>query len=80
MGEGVAMVLRIFTVLHRLSVVRKQLLANQSSVFIFSFKALYVDAGLASQEVVKLVTHQYIPIDHTLIYNGMVGNVTTLNF
>lgn len=34
--------------------------------------------GVASQEVVKLVTHQYVPANNTLIYNGMAGDTTTL--
>jgi amyloid beta precursor protein binding protein 1 len=27
--------------------------------------------GVASQEVIKLLTHQYTPLNHTLIYNGL---------
>ena len=27
--------------------------------------------GVASQEIIKLLTHQYIPLNNTLIFNGM---------
>jgi amyloid beta precursor protein binding protein 1 len=27
--------------------------------------------GCCAQEAIKLITHQYIPIDNTLIYNGI---------
>lgn len=27
--------------------------------------------GLASQEVIKLLTHQFIPMNNTFIYNGV---------
>ena len=27
--------------------------------------------GVASQEAVKLITHQYVPINHTWLYNGI---------
>jgi amyloid beta precursor protein binding protein 1 len=26
--------------------------------------------GVASQEVIKLITHQYIPMDNTFIFDG----------
>lgn len=29
--------------------------------------------AVASQEVIKLITHQYVPIDNTLIFNGITG-------
>eukprot|EP00049_Salpingoeca_infusionum_P003773 m.70754 g.70754 ORF g.70754 m.70754 type:complete len:533 (+) comp12268_c0_seq1:32-1630(+) len=38
--------------------------------------AAYV-AGVASQEVVKLLTQQYVPFNNTLIYNGVRGSVST---
>ena len=37
-------------------------------------------AGVASQEVVKLITHQYIPMCHTLVFNGIAGDSTTFAF
>ena len=36
--------------------------------------------GVASQEVVKLITHQYIPMCHTLVFNGIAGDSTTFAF
>ncbi len=27
--------------------------------------------GIASQEAVKLITHQFIPLNNTLVYNGI---------
>ena len=30
--------------------------------------------GIASQEAVKLISHQYTPLNSTLIYNGINGN------
>nr|CDS33444.1 NEDD8 activating enzyme E1 regulatory subunit [Hymenolepis microstoma] len=36
--------------------------------------------GIAAQEVVKLVTHQFVPICHPLIYNGITQQITLLEF
>ncbi|EGD77785.1 hypothetical protein PTSG_08875 [Salpingoeca rosetta] len=36
--------------------------------------------GMTSQEIVKLVTQQYVPANHTIIYNGVQGDSRTLNF
>jgi NEDD8-activating enzyme E1 regulatory subunit len=33
--------------------------------------------GVAAQEAVKIVTHQYVPMDNTYIYNGIVGSGDT---
>lgn len=29
--------------------------------------------GVAAQEAVKIITHQYVPMNNTYIYNGIVG-------
>ena len=29
--------------------------------------------GIAAQEAVKLITHQYLPMNSTYIYNGIAG-------
>lgn len=34
--------------------------------------------GAAAQEIVKLVTHQFVPFNNTYIYNGITGSSTTL--
>ncbi len=34
--------------------------------------------GVASQEAIKVVTGQWMPIDHTLIYNGINSTTTYL--
>ena len=34
--------------------------------------------GVASQEVIKLLTRQYIPMNHTLIYNGIDSTSSVL--
>lgn len=36
--------------------------------------------GIVSQEVIKLLTSQFVPIDHTLIYNAIASSVGTLTF
>ncbi|SMN20043.1 similar to Saccharomyces cerevisiae YPL003W ULA1 Protein that acts together with Uba3p to activate Rub1p before its conjugation to proteins (neddylation) [Maudiozyma saulgeensis] len=33
--------------------------------------------GLISQEVIKLITHQYIPVNNTLIYDGMHNDIVS---
>ncbi|KAJ3091270.1 NEDD8-activating enzyme E1 regulatory subunit [Quaeritorhiza haematococci] len=33
--------------------------------------------GIASQEVIKLITKQYIPLDNTLVFNGMKSTSST---
>ena len=33
--------------------------------------------GVAAQEAVKIITHQYIPLNNTFIYNGVVGCADT---
>ena len=33
--------------------------------------------GVAAQEAVKLITHQYVPFDNTFIYNGIAGCAST---
>ncbi|XP_073257022.1 NEDD8-activating enzyme E1 regulatory subunit-like [Porites lutea] len=34
--------------------------------------------GAAAQEIVKLITHQFVPFNNTYIYNGITGCSTTL--
>jgi amyloid beta precursor protein binding protein 1 len=29
--------------------------------------------GVAAQEAVKLITHQYLPLNNTFVYNGIAG-------
>lgn len=36
--------------------------------------------GIAGQEGIKLITSQFVPVNHTLIYNGITCSVETLNF
>lgn len=35
--------------------------------------------GIAAQEAVKIISHQYIPLNNTFIYNGIVGCGDTYN-
>ena len=35
-------------------------------------------SGAAAQEIVKLITHQFVPFNNTYIYNGITGCSTTL--
>lgn len=35
--------------------------------------------GVASQEIIKVLTKQWVPINNTLIYNGMNSTTTTLD-
>jgi amyloid beta precursor protein binding protein 1 len=39
-----------------------------------------VVGGVASQEAVKLITHQYIPINHTFVYNGLASIAAVYKF
>jgi amyloid beta precursor protein binding protein 1 len=34
-----------------------------------------VIGGVGSQEAVKVITHQYVPINNTLVYNGIAACV-----
>jgi len=34
--------------------------------------------GVASQEIIKLITHQYTPLNNTFLYNGMNSTTTTV--
>eukprot|EP01114_Cavostelium_apophysatum_P008684 TRINITY_DN2138_c0_g1_i2.p1 TRINITY_DN2138_c0_g1~~TRINITY_DN2138_c0_g1_i2.p1 ORF type:complete len:556 (-),score=166.03 TRINITY_DN2138_c0_g1_i2:41-1624(-) len=36
--------------------------------------------GVASQEAIKLITHQYVPMDNTFIYNGLNSTTVTASF
>lgn len=36
-----------------------------------------VIGGIASQEIIKVVTQQYVPIDNTLLWNGIKSRVST---
>lgn len=36
--------------------------------------------GISGQEAIKLITGQFVPVNHTLIYNGITCKVETLNF
>lgn len=36
--------------------------------------------GIAAQEVIKLVTHQFVPICQPLIYNAITQRVALLEF
>jgi amyloid beta precursor protein binding protein 1 len=33
--------------------------------------------GVAAQEAVKIVTHQFVPLNHTYIFNGISGHAGT---
>ena len=33
-------------------------------------------AGIAAQEIIKIVTKQYIPMSNTLVYNGIRGTTS----
>lgn len=33
--------------------------------------------GVASQEIIKIITHQFLPLNHTYIFNGITGNAAT---
>ena len=33
--------------------------------------------GVASQEIIKLITRQYIPLSNAFIYNGITASCTT---
>ncbi|KAI8901918.1 hypothetical protein BC833DRAFT_575555 [Globomyces pollinis-pini] len=37
-----------------------------------------VMGGIASQEIIKLITHQYVPLDNAIIYDGIHATTTTL--
>lgn len=36
--------------------------------------------GIAGQETIKLITNQFVPVNHTLLYNGITASVETLTF
>lgn len=36
--------------------------------------------GIAAQEAIKLVTHQFVPLSGTLIYNAMSSTSSVLSF
>ena len=33
--------------------------------------------GVAAQEAVKIITHQYVPLNNTFVYNGVAGHGAT---
>ena len=35
-------------------------------------------AGMVSQEIIKLITHQFVPIDNTFVYDGYDGTFTDI--
>lgn len=39
-----------------------------------------VMGGIAAQEAIKLLTHQFVPLSGTLIFNGMAGTSSVFNF
>ena len=39
-----------------------------------------VMGGVASQEAVKLITHQYVPLHHTFVYNGHASIAAVYTF
>ena len=52
----------------------------ESNIFVvFGYlTVLFFFSGAAAQEIVKLVTHQFVPFNNTYIYNGITGSSTTL--
>ena len=34
--------------------------------------------GIASQEIIKIITEQYVPLNNTLVLNGVTSTVATL--
>ena len=39
-----------------------------------------VMGGIASQEAIKAVTHQYVPLNNTFVFNGANGTTATYAF
>ncbi|CAN0282438.1 unnamed protein product, partial [Phaeothamnion confervicola] len=39
-----------------------------------------VVGGVASQEAVKLITKQYVPVNNTVVFNGVVGVIGIYEF
>ena len=37
-----------------------------------------VMGGVASQEAIKAITHQYVPLNNTFIFNGSSGTTASL--
>ncbi len=35
--------------------------------------------GVASQEVIKIITKQYVPVFHTLVFNGIQGSCSVIS-
>jgi len=33
--------------------------------------------GVGSQEVIKLITHQFVPVNNTFLYNGINGTCSS---
>jgi amyloid beta precursor protein binding protein 1 len=36
--------------------------------------------GTAAQEAVKVITHQWVPVNNTFIYNGVAGTAQSYEF
>jgi amyloid beta precursor protein binding protein 1 len=38
-----------------------------------------VMGGMAAQEAIKLITHQFVPFEGTLIYNAITSTISVLD-
>lgn len=36
--------------------------------------------GMVAQEAIKVLTHQFVPLQHTYVYNGITGQAQVYDF
>ncbi|EDO17505.1 hypothetical protein Kpol_1058p42 [Vanderwaltozyma polyspora DSM 70294] len=51
----------------------------QLSLVVNSYSTSSIIAGIAAQEVLKVITHQYVPVDDALVYNGLDDEINTFS-
>ena len=39
-----------------------------------------VMGGVASQEIIKVLTHQWVPVNNTFLYNGVAATAGSFEF
>ena len=74
-AAAVGMALARCTRLQPMLEVSRAILGRPGCIHTSSLSVVCV--GIASQEIIKLITQQYVPFNNTLIFNGMTSQTTT---
>lgn len=53
---------------------------NEAFFVTMSYPTASFMGGLVSEEIIKFVTHQYVPVDNVIVYDGLNNNANTFRY